>query len=183
MLLGLSSLYVLFAVGSLLRHFPYAQRHFLSHGGLQILSELFRADGSGILRTRIVTMLYDMISEKELMPQALDPVQDPSHEERLRQYSEVSLQGELLEKGWCSLVPQLLQSTEHDYREKALRALLVMASVCLDQYRLDSSLLDSLLVLRLQYQEMAQSEMFLGEENSYFTEIVELIDALQVKMK
>ncbi|XP_072252385.1 nucleotide exchange factor SIL1 isoform X2 [Leuresthes tenuis] len=174
---------VLFAVGSLLRHFPYAQRHFLSHGGLQILSELFRADGSGILRTRIVTMLYDMISEKELMPQALDPVQDPSHEERLRQYSEVSLQGELLEKGWCSLVPQLLQSTEHDYREKALLALLVMASVCLDQYRLDSSLLDSLLVLRLQYQEMAQSEMFLGEENSYFTEIVELIDALQVKMK
>lgn len=55
---------VLFAVASLLRHFPYAQRHFLSHGGLQVLSELFRADGGGVLRTRIVTMLYDMISEK-----------------------------------------------------------------------------------------------------------------------
>lgn len=43
---------------------------------------------------------------------------DASHEERVRQYSEVSLQRELLEKGWCSLVPQLLESTEHDYREK-----------------------------------------------------------------
>uniref|UniRef100_UPI0037E71C72 nucleotide exchange factor SIL1 n=1 Tax=Semicossyphus pulcher TaxID=241346 RepID=UPI0037E71C72 len=175
---------VLFAVASLLRHFPYAQRHFLSHGGLQVLSELFRADGGGILRTRIVTMLYDMISEKELISQAgLDLVLDASHEERVRQYSKVSLQGELLEKGWCGLVPQLLESTEHDFREKALRALLAMSPVCLDQYRSDSALLGSLLILRDQYQEMVQSEMILGEENSYFSEIVELIDALQVKMK
>ncbi|XP_044062107.1 nucleotide exchange factor SIL1 isoform X2 [Siniperca chuatsi] len=175
---------VLFALASLLRHFPYAQHHFLSHGGLQVLSELFRADGGGVLRTRIVTMLYDLISEKELISQAgLDPVLDASREERVRQYSKVSLQGELLEKGWCSLVPQLLESTEHDYREKALRALLAMAPVCLEQYRSDSSLLGSLLSLRDQYQEMVQSEMILGDENGYFAEIVELIDALQVKMK
>lgn len=51
-------------MASLLRNFPYAQRHFLSHGGLQVLSDLFRLDEGGILRTRIVTMLYDMISEK-----------------------------------------------------------------------------------------------------------------------
>ncbi|KAK5622434.1 hypothetical protein CRENBAI_003703 [Crenichthys baileyi] len=173
---------VLFAMACLLRHFPYAQRHFLSNGGLQILSELFRADVGGILQTRIVTMLYDMISEKELISQAgLDHVQNPSHEERLRQYSEVSLQDELMEKGWCSLVPQLLQSTEHDYREKALRALLAMASVCLDQYRSDGSLLGSLHSLRLQYSELIQSEMILGEETSYFTEMMELIDTLQVK--
>nr|XP_033488591.1 nucleotide exchange factor SIL1 isoform X2 [Epinephelus lanceolatus] len=175
---------VLFAVASLLRNFPYAQRHFLSHGGLQVLSELFRADGGGVLRTRIVTMLYDMISEKELISQAgLDPMLDASHEERVRQYARVSLQGELLEKGWCSLVPQLLESTEHDYREKALRALLAMAPVCSDQYRSDSSLLGSLHSLKHQYQEMIQSEMILGEESGYFVEIVDLIDALQVKMK
>ncbi|KAM6953037.1 nucleotide exchange factor SIL1 [Lycodopsis pacificus] len=174
---------VLFAVASLLRNFPYAQRHFLSHGGLQVLSELFRADGGGVLRTRIVTMLYDMISEKELISQGgLDLVLDASHEERVRQYSKVSLQGELLDKGWCNLVPQLLESTEHDYREKALRALLAMAPMCLDHYRSDRSLLGSLLSLRDQYQEMVQSEMIVGEENSYFAEIVELINALQVKM-
>ncbi|XP_022612813.1 nucleotide exchange factor SIL1 isoform X2 [Seriola dumerili] len=175
---------VLFAVASLLRHFPYAQHNFLSHGGLQVLSELFRADGDGVLRLRIVTMLYDIISEKELISQAgLDLVLDAAHDERVRQYSKVSLDGELLEKGWCSLVPQLLESTEHDYREKALRALLAMAPMCLDQYRSDSSLMDSLLSLRDQYQHMVQSEMILGEENSYFTELVELIDKLQVKMK
>lgn len=59
------------------------------------------------------------VLQQELISQAgLDSVQDPSHEERVHQYSQVSLQGELLEKGWCSLVPQLLQSAEHDYREK-----------------------------------------------------------------
>ncbi|XP_034546482.1 nucleotide exchange factor SIL1 isoform X5 [Notolabrus celidotus] len=175
---------VLFAVASLLRHFPYAQRHFLSHGGLQVLSELFKADGGGILRTRIVTMLYDLISEKELISQlGLDSALDASHDERVRQYSEVSLQGELLEKGWCRLVPQLLESTEHDFREKALRALLAMSPVCLDQYRSDSSLLGSLVSLRVQYEEMVQSEMIIGEENGYFSEIMELIDALQIKMK
>uniref|UniRef100_A0A8C7VAI6 Nucleotide exchange factor SIL1 n=1 Tax=Oryzias sinensis TaxID=183150 RepID=A0A8C7VAI6_9TELE len=175
---------VLFAVASLLRHFPFAQQHFVSHGGLQVLSELFRADVGGILQTRIVTMLYDMISEKELISQAgLDWVQDPSHEERVRQYSQVSLQGELLEKGWCSLVPQLLLSTEHDHREKALRALLAMAPVCLDRYRSDSALAGSLHSLRLQYQDIIQSETILGEENGYFIELVELLDALQVKLK
>ncbi|XP_030595684.1 nucleotide exchange factor SIL1 [Archocentrus centrarchus] len=176
---------VLFAVASLLRHFPYAQHHFLTHGGLQVLSELFRADDGGILRTRIVAMLYDIITEKELISQAgLDPgLAASSHDERRRQYSKVSLKEELLEKGWCTLVPRLLEAAEHDYREKALRALLAMAPVCLDHYRSDSSLQASLHSLKQQYQEMSQSEMILGEENSYFAEIVELIDALQVKMK
>lgn len=66
---------------------------------------------------------------------------------------------------------------------QALRALLAMAPVCLDQYRSDGSLQASLRSLKQQYQDMSQSEMILGEENSYFAEIVELIDALQVKMK
>lgn len=56
---------------------------------------------------------------QDLISQAgLDPVHDASHEERVRQYAAVSLQAELLEKGWCILVPQLLESTEHDDREK-----------------------------------------------------------------
>lgn len=66
---------------------------------------------------------------------------------------------------------------------QALRALLAMAPVCVEQYRSDSSLLGSLLSLRDQYQEMVQSEMIVGEENGYFAEIVDLIDALRVKMK
>uniref|UniRef100_A0A1A8SNG1 Nucleotide exchange factor SIL1 n=1 Tax=Nothobranchius rachovii TaxID=451742 RepID=A0A1A8SNG1_9TELE len=175
---------VLFAVAALLRHFPYAQQHFLSHGGLQVLSQLFKEDRGGRLRPRIVTILHDMISEKELMSQAdLGSVQDLSQEQRLHQYSQLSLQGDMLDNGWCRLVPELLQSEEHDHREKALQALLVMAPLCLDQYRSDGSLLGSLQTLKLQYAEVIQSKVALGEDNSYFTEILELIDSLQVQMK
>lgn len=66
---------------------------------------------------------------------------------------------------------------------QALQALLAMAPVCLKQYRSDSSLMGSLLTLRDQYQDMVQSEMILGEENGYFAEMIELIDALQVQIK
>lgn len=58
-----------------------------------------------------------------------------------------------------------------------------MAPVCLKQYRSDSSLMDSLLILRDQYQDMVQSEIILGEENGYFAEMIELIDALHVQIK
>ncbi|XP_076012376.1 nucleotide exchange factor SIL1 [Genypterus blacodes] len=175
---------VLFAVASLLRHFPYAQRHFLSHGGLQVLEVLFRTDSNGKFRSRIVTMLYDMISEKELISQAgIDQSQDTATQERLRQYSKVSIQEELLEKGWCNLVPQLLEASEHDHREKALRALLAMAPICLDQYRSNKSLLDSLFSLKDQYQEMVDTERLQGEESDYFAEMIEFINSLQHKME
>uniref|UniRef100_A0A3P8X288 Nucleotide exchange factor SIL1 n=1 Tax=Cynoglossus semilaevis TaxID=244447 RepID=A0A3P8X288_CYNSE len=173
---------VLFAVAALLRHFPHAQLHFLSKGGFQVLTELFRADAGGVLRARIVTMLYDMISEKS----GLDLVSDESHQERVRQYHQVPVEAELLEKGWCGLAPQLLQSTEHDHREKvggALRALLAMAPTCWHVYRSDTSLLGSLRSLQEQYHDMVQSEMIIGEESSYYADILELVQALQVRMK
>lgn len=70
-----------------------------------------------------------------------------------------------------------------DCFSQALRALLAMAPVCLAQFRSDGSLLDSLLTLRDQYQDMVQSEMILGEENGYFSEMLELVNALELKMK
>ncbi|KAM6953298.1 nucleotide exchange factor SIL1 [Aplochiton taeniatus] len=174
---------VLFAMASLLRHFPYAQSHFVQHGGVQILGELFRATDGGILRIRIVTLLYDMIIEKELISQAgLDSIPDSSHQERLLQYSQVSLQPQLIEGGWCSLVSELLESPEHDWREKALRALLAMMPLCQAQYRQDG-LAASFSVLRHQYHELAQSEQDLGEDNGYFGEILDLLDTLIQKLK
>lgn len=58
-----------------------------------------------------------------------------------------------------------------------------MAPVCLSQFRSDDFLLDSLLTLKDQYQDMVQSEMIVGEENGYFSEMLELVNALQLKMK
>lgn len=66
-----------------------------------------------MLSNLVVLLLQELISQA-----GQKTVHDPSHDERVRQYAKLSLNGELLEKGWCSLVPQQLKSSEHDYREK-----------------------------------------------------------------
>lgn len=54
----------LFALSSMLRHFPYAQQQFLKLGGLHVLRNLFTEKGMEALYVRIVTLLYDLIMEK-----------------------------------------------------------------------------------------------------------------------
>ncbi|XP_050983968.1 nucleotide exchange factor SIL1 [Labeo rohita] len=175
---------VLFAVASLLRHFPFAQSHFLKLGGVQVLSELFQTPGTESLRVRIITVLYDMIIEKELISQVgMDVIPDSSHQERLRQYAEISLLPILVEQGWCSLVPELLASPEHDYREKALRTLLAMMAQCQTQYKQNPALTASLSELQQQYQELVLTEQDVGEQDGYFGEILALVDSMVVKMQ
>ncbi|XP_016407950.1 nucleotide exchange factor SIL1 isoform X2 [Sinocyclocheilus rhinocerous] len=175
---------VLFAVASLLRHFPFAQSHFLKLGGVQVLSELFQTPGTEPLRVRIITVLYDMIIEKELISQVgMDLIPDSSHQERLRQYAEVSLLPVLVEQGWCSLVPELLASPEHDCREKALRTLLAMMAQCQTQYKQNPALTASLSELQKQYQELVLTEQDVGEQDGYFAEILALVDSMVVKMR
>ncbi|XP_016331666.1 nucleotide exchange factor SIL1-like [Sinocyclocheilus anshuiensis] len=174
---------VLYAVASLLRHFPFAQSHFLKLGGVQVLSELFQTPGAESLRVRIITVLYDMIIEKELVSQVgMDLTSDSSRQERLRQYAEVSLLPVLVEQGWCSLVPVLLASPEHDSREKALRTLLAMMAQCQTQYKQNPALTASLSELQKQYQELVLTEQDVGEQDGYFGEILALVDSMVVKM-
>ncbi|CAL8264310.1 unnamed protein product [Lota lota] len=172
----------LFALASLLRHFPYAQSHFLSHGGLQVLSELFGEDQGGSIRVRIVTLLYDLITEKLNSKEPMDETLD-SDNARLDQYSKVSLHAGLQEGRWCSLIPELLDSDDHDWREKGLQTMLAMVPVCLDQYRTDGSLPVSLGSLKAQYQELVHQEQALGEDYGYFREILDLLHTLELKMK
>lgn len=174
----------LFAMASLLRHFPFAQQRFLKLGGLQVLEALFLSSGGASLRVRAVTLLYDMIVEKELILQhGLDPVPDASHEARLRQYAQVSLLPQLAERGWCGLVPELLASPEHDVREKALRALLAMMPPCRELYRGDRALAGALSLLQEQYQGLAESERGFGDEDGYFGELLGLVESMLGKLR
>ncbi len=108
---------------------------------------------------------------------------DSSHQERLRQYAEVSLLPVLVEQGWCSLVPELLASPEHDCREKALRTLLAMMAQCQTQYKQNPALTASLSELQKQYQELVLTEQDVGEQDGYFAEILALVDSMVVKMR
>ncbi|XP_060783624.1 nucleotide exchange factor SIL1 [Neoarius graeffei] len=168
---------VLFALACLLRHFPPAQSQFVKLGGLQILLELFQAQGAESLRVRIITLLYDMITEKEMMSQT-----QSTHQEHLQQYNDISLFPMLVEQGWCSLVPEILASPKHDWTEKALQTLLAMMPHCQMLYLQNPTLSTYLSVLQKQYKELALRERSLGEDIGYFGEILVLVDTVMTKM-
>ncbi|KAF7707205.1 nucleotide exchange factor SIL1 [Silurus meridionalis] len=171
---------VLFAVACLLRHFPPAQSQFVKHGGLQVLADLFQTQGAESVRLRIITLLYDMITEKEMIHQT--GINSPStHQEHVQQYGDISLFSMLVEQGWCRLVPEILDSPDHDSREKALHSLQAMMPYCQSLYLQNPILITSLSVLQKQYQELAHKERSLGENDGYFGEILFLVDSVLVK--
>ena len=55
---------IVFALSSLLRHFPYVQLKFLEFGGVNILNDFMQKSPSYKLKVKILTLVDDLIQEK-----------------------------------------------------------------------------------------------------------------------
>eukprot|EP00062_Callorhinchus_milii_P007108 gi/632948390/ref/XP_007889572.1/ PREDICTED: nucleotide exchange factor SIL1 isoform X2 [Callorhinchus milii] len=166
----------LFALSSMLRHFPFAQQHFLRLGGLQVLRQLFQVKEMEPLCVRAVTLLYDMLMEKELVEHAQDS--NSQHKEKQRQYDHIDLLPAMLEQDWCILVPTLLTSPEHDTREKVLKTMSFMMSSCRNHYQALQGLNSSLSELQEEYQRLAAVERSEADEDGYFVGLLNSIDSI-----
>ncbi|XP_066053113.1 nucleotide exchange factor SIL1 isoform X2 [Chamaea fasciata] len=164
----------LFALSSMLRHFPYAQQQFLKLGGLQVLRSLFRQKGMEPLHVRVVTLLYDLLMEKML----LEDSQHGEQMEKIQQYQQVRLVPAVVEQGWCALVPNLLAMPEHDTREKVLKLVGVLVAFCREHYRGDPALGTTLSLLRSEYEELAAEEQREGDKDGYFRELLGSINTI-----
>ncbi|TRZ14965.1 hypothetical protein HGM15179_012141 [Zosterops borbonicus] len=165
----------LFALSSMLRHFPYAQQQFLKLGGLQVLRSLFRQKGMEPLHVRVVTLLYDLLMEKMLLE---DSQHGEQMEEKIQQYQQVRLVPAVVEQGWCALVPNLLAMPEHDTREKVLKLVGVLVAFCREHYRGDPALGTTLSLLRSEYEELAAEEQREGDKDGYFRELLSSINTI-----
>ncbi|XP_010612086.1 nucleotide exchange factor SIL1 isoform X2 [Fukomys damarensis] len=168
---------VLFALCSLLRHFPYAQQQFLKLGGLQVLKGLVQEKNMEVLAVRVVTLLYDLVTEKMFAEEEAELTQDVSPE-KLQQYRQVHLLPGLREQGWCEITAHLLALPEHDAREKVLQTLGALLATCRDHYRQDPQLSRTLASLQAEYQALATLELQEGEDEGYFRELLGSIDSL-----
>ncbi|KAM6122997.1 nucleotide exchange factor SIL1 [Phoenicopterus ruber ruber] len=166
----------LFALSSMLRHFPYAQQQFLKLGGLQVLRSLFRQKGMETLHVRVVTLLYDLIVEKMLL------LEDSQHgeqiEEKIQQYQQVKLVPAVVEQDWCVVVSNLLAMPEHDTREKVLKTVGVLMAFCKERYRGDRALSTTLSLLRSEYEELAAEEQREGDKDGYFKELLGSVNTI-----
>ncbi|NXF82633.1 SIL1 factor, partial [Sclerurus mexicanus] len=165
----------LFALSSMLRHFPYAQQQFLKLGGLQVLRSLFRQKGMETLHVRVVTLLYDLIMEKMLLEGSQHGEQ---MEEKIQQYRQVRLVPAVVEQDWCAVVPNLLAMPEHDTREKVLKLVGVLMAFCREHYRGDPALGTTLGLLRSEYEELAAEEQREGDKDGYFRELLGSINTI-----
>uniref|UniRef100_A0A8C5UFW1 Nucleotide exchange factor SIL1 n=1 Tax=Malurus cyaneus samueli TaxID=2593467 RepID=A0A8C5UFW1_9PASS len=161
----------LFALSSMLRHFPYAQQQFLKLGGLQVLRSLFRQKGMEPLHVRVITLLYDLIMEK-------DSQHGEQMEEKRQQYQQVRLVPAVLEQDWCAVGPRLLALPEHDSREKVLKLVAALMAVCRERYRGDPALGTALSLLRSEYEQLAAQEQQDGDMDGYFGELLGSINTI-----
>ncbi|XP_078267369.1 nucleotide exchange factor SIL1 [Rhinoraja longicauda] len=166
----------LFALSSILRHFPFAQQQFLKLGGLQVLRQLFQTRGTESMHVRVITLLYDMALEKKLNQENKDS--RAMHKEKSRQYDEMNLLPPMLEQGWCVLLPRLLTSTEHDTREKVFKTMSLMMAACRNQYQALQGLSASLIMLRSEYENLAAEELREGEQDGYFLGLLNSLNSI-----
>ncbi|XP_026991521.1 nucleotide exchange factor SIL1 isoform X2 [Tachysurus fulvidraco] len=148
----------------------------------KVLVELFQAKGAEVLCVRIITLLYDLITEQDMISQTgIDP--HTTHQKHFQQYDYIPLFPMLVEQGWCSLVPEILSCPDHDSREKALQTLLALLPHCQTLFLRNPTLTTSLGLLQKQYQELALGERSLGEDDGYFDEILVLVESVMLKIQ
>ncbi|XP_043924944.1 nucleotide exchange factor SIL1 [Protopterus annectens] len=170
----------LFALSSILRHFPYAQEKFLKMGGLQILGQLFQTKGMEQLRVRAVTLLYDLLMEKMLLHST--EADSKQMKEKISQYNQVNLLPVMLEQGWCTLISHLLTAPEHDTREKVLKTVDIIALSCKEEFNKDPVFNTTMFRLKSEYETLATAEHNAGEEDTYFMEILSTIENIMQQL-
>ncbi|KAK4875129.1 hypothetical protein RN001_011551 [Aquatica leii] len=163
-----------FALGSLLRHFPLAQLRFVENAGLNVFGSLLEKSNNLRIQLKIVTLVNDLILEHESAVRNLKSIH---YLEKVQQYNQVNLSNKLQSQNWCAYLAKLLVNVvnvdvhDHDAIEKALTALLSF-NACKAEDK--SSLVKILLRLKLQYANLSASVQL--DDDNYFKELLNLCD-------
>lgn len=157
---------LLYAMSSLIRHFPYAQKRLLDLGGLAALKGMSpHTKDLTSLHIKVITLLQDLIVEKDFAISM-----EAKNTDKVQQYKMVHLREAIREQGLCSWLPRLLGAPDHDGREKVLQAMLTLKDTCKDDILSANSLLQNLLQ---EYSSLAAEET--EQDDQYFTGITQYI--------
>ncbi|GLV32293.1 Sil1 nucleotide exchange factor [Carabus blaptoides fortunei] len=164
-----------YALSSLLRRFPLAQKYFIKNGGLNVFTSVFSKSENIKLQVKIVTLIYDLLMEHQ------DAVHGHADNvERLRQYREVDLKAKLIELGWCKtfngllVTSVLVEANDHDTVERCLHVMTLVSDGCLATFNNDRLRT----VLGELYQNYTQLSIAEGTTDSYYNSLKELTHSL-----
>ncbi|RWS03052.1 nucleotide exchange factor SIL1-like protein [Dinothrombium tinctorium] len=167
----------LFAVSSLIRQFPYAQKHFIKKGGVSVLASLFKENNliANRLKVKVLSLLYDLLTEQESI--------ENSSEERMQQYQGVRLKKTLEEAGFCSLITSMLNYTEPEVKLQILSLMNLLLDTCRNEFKLSIPILTDISLKSASLDE-DESRGFSNESlNDIHNLSKNLLDELNVKIK
>uniref|UniRef100_A0A4D5RA15 Nucleotide exchange factor SIL1 n=1 Tax=Scolopendra viridis TaxID=118503 RepID=A0A4D5RA15_SCOVI len=168
----------MYALSCLVRQFPLAQQKLVDQGGLTALAGVFlrkqHQSEMNKLLLKAVTLITDLMEEQLFAREHLRE-NVKLHEERIRQYNKVRLDRVVKEEGWCKLVPKLLESPDHDEREKVLRAMSTLLRFCYAEFKHYESLIH---LLVSEYLTLASEESTEDATEQYFTDLYTLSSQL-----
>uniref|UniRef100_A0A1A9WGZ7 Nucleotide exchange factor SIL1 n=1 Tax=Glossina brevipalpis TaxID=37001 RepID=A0A1A9WGZ7_9MUSC len=98
----------LYALGSLLRKFPHAQQNILSTSGTQALVSLLDKDCELKIKAKAITLISDVIVEKQLVLINDDPI-------AAAQYTELNFPERLKDHWYCQTTDKLMTSYYHEF--------------------------------------------------------------------
>lgn len=147
----------LFAFGSLVRHFPVAQKHVLSKSVINVLFGIWQREVHLKIKVKVLTFLTDLLMEAEQAKEA-----ETENEEKARQYQAVNLQQLLKDFSFCNQVEQFVVLekpalvSHPDQTERVISCLNYCTKLCKETWSEDPNLRHVILVLKNRYADQIQ---------------------------
>ena len=170
----------LFAISSLVRQFPSAQKSLVKeYGALSIFAQIFKQNDiySNKLSQKVITLLNDLFIERQT---TLDfSSNDENSVIKLKQYHEIDLKEAIVSNGFCHLIPNLLNSGDYEIVEKTIEAMNSFLNFCENDFIENVSLLKK---VSDNFEILSKSEAKDNSNDNYFTNLFKLSTNLLNKL-
>lgn len=149
----------IFALSSILRHFPIAQLKFIQNAGLSAFADELAKQKNIKIQLKIVTLVNDLLLEHKYV---LEDNTSANYEEKLRQYNQVNMKEKLKKHNWCDYVNNVFQNVfkidinDHDSLEKCLNAIVSIMDTC--DVNIFTNIKDTVLKLQSHYRLLILAE-------------------------
>ncbi|GAB0093004.1 Nucleotide exchange factor Sil1 [Sergentomyia squamirostris] len=142
-----------YAIGSLIRKFPLAQKESLTQLGLSVLLNVWTKHVDLKVKLKVLTLIADLVRESHDMASQQN-VPNENNEEKFRQYQRVQIEKLLDEYNFCQRFEQLLISVKSDLTkctdsmEKLLLSIKLTKDMCYSVWSKSADLRHVLIVLK-----------------------------------
>lgn len=174
----------LFAFGSLVRHFPVAQKHVLSKSVINVLFGIWTKEVHLKIKVKVLTFLTDLLMEAEEAKKEGELAGELATRvvEKWKQYESVDLEKLLIEFEYCKKVEQFVIAekpaliSNPEQTERIISSLNYSTRLCKETWSEDPELRHVILVLKNRYGDQVQEGT--GENVEHLKEILGDIEGL-----